>query len=501
MRFSAYARSASVLARSFLGSLFPPSAENHARSPQKAAETASPHFQISAEQPCFKPALFFGEKKVIVEYMQNELFGEPKKRENILSGEIVFTVSEYIGILNEGLKVFRAKIIGEASEVKIWSSGHVYFSLKDEKNGNVMNCVIWKSRYGILGVNLKDGMKIIASGRPEIYPPSGKISFIADTIELAGEGALKKEYERLKAKLEGEGIFALERKKKIPDYIQKVGIITSKQGAVLADFLNNLAKFNFKVKMIDSRVEGQLAVGDMLSAIRTFRKKDIEVLVIMRGGGSLESMLAFNNEVLVREAVDFPVPIIAAIGHHKDVPLLALSADMAVSTPTAAANLLSTPWEQAELLLEKSKIDISDKYRNWLEEANELLKRTSDIAVKFWDLISKKYKDALLKINIFFQRARDAIKNIKSGLEGDWGLVKNGFNQALVKTGRELDNNSMMARNNDPLRQLKLGYSIVRIGEKIIKTVEAVKVGENIDICLNDGAISSEIKSISKNNN
>ncbi|KKQ68610.1 MAG: exodeoxyribonuclease VII large subunit [Candidatus Nealsonbacteria bacterium RIFCSPHIGHO2_01_FULL_38_55] len=426
----------------------------------------------------------------------NTLFGEAKKRENILSEENVFTVSEYIKILNESLMVFKAKIIGEASEVKIWSSGHVYFSLKDEKNGNVMNCVIWKSRYGILGVNLKDGLKIIASGRPEIYPPSGKISFIADTIELAGEGALKKEYERLKAKLESEGIFAFERKRKIPDYIQKIGIITSKQGAVLADFLNNLAKFNFKVKMIDSRVEGQLAVGDILSAIKTFRKKDIEILVIMRGGGSLEALLAFNNEILVREAANFPVPIIAAIGHDKDVPLLALAADFAVSTPTAAANLLNRPWEQAELSLERYKIDISDKYRNCLEETNGFLRQSSDIAVKFWDLISKKYKDASAKINIFFQRIKDAMANIKSGIEGDWGLVKNGFNQALIKAGWELDNDFRIARDNDPMRQLKLGYSIAMVREKIIKTVEATKVGENIDITLSDGEISSEIKNI-----
>jgi len=435
-------------------------------------------------------------------FMENTLFGEERKRENrenILNGEVVFTVSEYIGILNESLRVFKAKIIGEASEVKIWSSGHVYFSLKDEKNGNVLNCVIWKSRYGILGVNLKDGLKIIASGRPEIYPPSGRISFIAETIELAGEGALKKEYDRLKAKLESEGIFALERKKKIPDYIQKIGIITSKQGAVLADFLNNLAKFNFKVKMIDSRVEGQLAVGDMLSAIKTFRKQDIEALVIMRGGGSLESMMAFNNEVLVREAANFPAPIIAAIGHHKDVPLLALAADIAVSTPTAAANLLSRPWEQAELAFEKYKMDISNKYRDWLEEVNGVLRKSSDIAAKFWDLISKKYKEGLQKINIFFQRARDAMANIKSGLEGDWALVKNGFSQALAETSRQLDNDFRMARNNDPMRQLKLGYSIVRAGEKIVKSVGAIKVGENIDISLSDGAISSEIKSISKN--
>lgn len=169
-------------------------------------------------------------------------------KQNALDSEKVFTVSEYIGIVNEGLKIFKAKIIGEVGEVKVWSSGHVYFSLKDEKDGSVISCIIWKSRYNIYGIELKEGLKIIAFGYPEIYPPSGKISFIAETIELAGESALKKEYEKLKKKLTNEGLFAEERKRLIPKYCRKVGLITSKQGAALGDFFKQFRKIRISDK-------------------------------------------------------------------------------------------------------------------------------------------------------------------------------------------------------------------------------------------------------------
>ena len=257
--------------------------------------------------------------------------------------EIIFSISEYIELLNIGLKKSKAKIIGEVSEVGFGPTGHVYFSLKDEKDGSVLKCIIWKSKYILFGIRLEEGLKIIASGYPEIYPLSGRLSFIAEVLEHAGEGTLKKEYEKLKKKLAEEGIFAEERKRPLPKYLRRVGLITSKQGAVLADFLSNLGKYGFKIKMIDSRVEGQGAVEDLLLSIKTFKKQDIEALVIMRGGGSLESMLAFNNELLVREVAGFPVPVIAAIGHDKDVPLMSLAADLAVSTPTAAANRLTEP--------------------------------------------------------------------------------------------------------------------------------------------------------------
>ena len=184
------------------------------------------------------------------------------------SKDKIFSVSEYIDILNTELKKYRAKIIGEVSEISFGPTGHVYFSLKDEKDGSIIKCIIWKSIYSIYGIELKIGDKIIAFGAPNMHRLYG-FSFIAETIEYAGEGTLEKEYKRLKKKLTEQGAFAEIRKRPILKYPQRIGVITSRQGAVLADFLNNLGKFGFKIKMIDSRVEGQAAVADLLSSIKT----------------------------------------------------------------------------------------------------------------------------------------------------------------------------------------------------------------------------------------
>ncbi len=319
-------------------------------------------------------------------------------------GEIIFSISEFIELLNIGLKKSKAKIIGEVSEVGLGPTGHAYFSLKDEKDGSMIKCICWKSKYDLYGIKLEEGLKIIATGYPEIYPLSGRLSFIADVIEFAGEGTLQKEYEKLKKKLTEEGIFAKERKREIPKYPRKIGVITSKQGAVLADFLSNLGKYGFQVKMIDSRVEGQGSVEDLLSSIRTFKSQDIEVLVIMRGGGSLESMMAFNNELLVREVVDFKVPVIAAIGHHKDEPLVALAADLAVSTPSIAATTLTEPWRQIDLLVATA-----------------------------------------LKVSL--QRLDNIIQNAKIYLDNSWKDLIFGFKSLLSKISQQLENYNKMIFN------------------------------------------------------
>ena len=372
-----------------------------------------------------------------------------------LDNEKIFSISEYIELLNMGLKRSKAKIIGEVSEISLGPTGHVYFSLKDEKDGNdgMMKCIIWKSKYILFGIKLEEGLKIIASGYPEIYPLSGRLSFIAETIEYAGEGILKKEYEKLKKKLAEEGIFAEERKRPIPKYPCKVGLITSKQGAVLADFLSNLGKYGFQIKMIASRVEGQGAVEDLLSAIKTFKKQDIEVLVIMRGGGPLESMLAFNNELLVREVAGFKVPVIAAIGHHKDEPLVALAADLAVSTPSIAATSLTEPWRQVDLLVETA-------------------------------------------LKICLQKLDNIIQNVKINLENSWRGLIFGFESLLAKISRQLEHSAKILYLNNPERQLRLGYSIARCGGKIVRSVKNVKLGEDLDIRVADGNIISEIKDI-----
>jgi len=389
----------------------------------------------------------------------------------------IYTVSEFVSFLNEDLKWMKTKIVGEVGEAKAGPTGHMYFTLKDERDGAMLNCIMWSSKYRLFGITLEPGKKIVAFGSPEIYAPSGRLSFIADTIELAGEGDLKKQYDELKKKLEKEGLFAKENKRPIPKYPHKIGIITSKQGAVIHDFLNNIGKFGFDIKMIDSRVEGQGAVEDLLGAIKTFRKKDIDVLVIIRGGGSMESLMCFNNEILVREIVGFPCPVIAGIGHDKDVPLSAMAADAMVSTPTAAASLLNESWNQALLLVERLEREILNRY----------------------SLIIRKYQEVENRVKLSLQKFRNDIMGLKTKIGAYGQIYSFGFGSLLIRVKEQLKNAEKIIEINNPERQLKLGYSIATVDGKIIRKTGDVKVGQDLEVMVADGKISSEIKKIDKN--
>ncbi|MDP1689034.1 MAG: exodeoxyribonuclease VII large subunit [bacterium] len=363
--------------------------------------------------------------------------------------EKIFSVSEFIEILNIFLKKDEVRIIGEVTQVQFPASGHVYFSIKDKNGEASLSCIIWKGVYARCAVNIETGMELILTGCPNIYAPTGRISFVASAIELHGEGALKKAYDELKKKLETEGIFAQERKKILPELIHKIGVITSKEGAVIHDFENNLGKFGYEINFVDSRVEGQQAVKSLIEAVRTLKKKDIEVLVIIRGGGSLESLQGFNNEMLIREIIDFRVPVIAGIGHDKDVPLMALAADYMVSTPTAAAHLLNVSWEEAY-----SKI----------QQVPHLLTRISE-----------------------------QFKKIRMDLDLAWNTILNHTKDGISAVTEILKFADQSIRLNDPTRQLKLGYSLVRKNGKIIKSVRGLNIGEQLNIEVEDGSLVTKI--------
>jgi exodeoxyribonuclease VII large subunit len=372
--------------------------------------------------------------------------------------EKVFTVVEYVEILNTFFKAQAVKITGEISELKRAASGHVYFTIKDKAANGVMDCIIWSRNYAMCGVALEVGMEIILSGHANVYAPSGRLSFVADTVELVGEGALKKAYDDLRKKMEAEGVFAEERKRVLPDYVSRIGVITSMKGAVIHDFENNLGKFGFVVKVIDSRVEGQQSVAPLLAAIKAMRAQTIEggasandaieALVIIRGGGSLESLQAFNNETLVREVVDFPVPVIAGIGHDQDVPLMALAADYMTSTPTAVAHLLSRSWEEA--------------YAKVREFAGLL------------------------------NRFPLEIQEVKNVLRREWDSMERTFSDALVEAKQTIEMAHMAAKHNDPSRQLALGYSIARVGGKILRSTKDVHSGDAIALQVNDGTVDAK---------
>lgn len=365
----------------------------------------------------------------------------------------ILSVSEYIDLVNEGLKEFSVKIIGEVGKVTIDFNGHAYFSMRDEKDQSIIECAMWASKYRLYGVKLVEGMKVIAYGYPDIYKRTGRFKFICETMEPAGEGELKKKYEELKKKLAAEGLFESSKKRSVPKYAQKIGIITSKQGAVLSDFSSNIGHHGLIIKLIDSRVEGVDAIVDLIVSVKTFKKQDIEVLVIMRGGGSFESLQAFNNELLVREIASFPVPVIAAIGHDKDVPLVSLAADIEVSTPSIATVKLNESWNNAKLYLDKFKNEIIGGFKNILENNKFLVINT--------------------------------INTIKIGLKSLLQTIK-----------QKLDNAEAIIYANNPERQLEVGYSIVRINGRVVKSIKTVSLGDSMETALFDGIITSEIKKI-----
>ena len=431
-------------------------------------------------------------------------------------------VSEYLGILNEGLREYYASIIGEVGQVSKSSRGHVYFSLKDHKKESVIYCVIWKSNFQMFGIDLVDGMEIVATGYPDIYEPTGRLTFKADTIELVGEGVLKKAYEELKLKLTGEGIFDVAKKRPIPEYPHKIGVITSIHGAVIHDFINNLGRYGFHVKIMDSRVEGQQAVRELLLSMRSFRKEDTDVLVMIRGGGSLESLMPFNNEALVREVSNYPVPVIAGIGHHLDVPLVSLAADAMESTPTATANLLNKSWDRAEHMVQRYQREIFKTYSHTLSETRFALGQSTNsiqaglnTLINYYKEIEYTLKSNISKVAFTIQIKRRAmgeiaravkrqfrrrVKGVEENIGRYWfNSLEPCFADHLLNVRKKIDIFDNIIRLNDPVRQLRLGYSITRISGKVVRSVGDVEIGDLLDIQVADGEIESQVKGKDKN--
>ena len=413
---------------------------------------------------------------------------------NIKKEEKPYTVSNYLNLLNSEVRKHSGRIQGEVSSFDV-RSNYLFFTLKDKQDESLLNCFMWNNNYQMSGIAIEKGMEIIIDGFPEIYKKTGKLSIQVSAIELVGEGALKKAYDELKKKLEKEGLFSKERKKPIPEFPQKIGLITSKEGAVIHDFLNNLGTYGYCTKFINSKVEGQIAVKDLISAIEYFNNQDIDILVIIRGGGSFESLQAFNNETLVRKISECKIPIICGIGHDKDAPLASLVADKDVSTPTAVTNILNKAWDNILRDLTVFERDIMYKYQEAITNTKYNLEELSNKIRKHFGFIFQKFnelkhslKNALLGINYKIKDIRKTLKNLLDS------LLKN-FQKKIEKTNNSLDNIEKEIKILDPARQLKLGYSIASIDGKIIKRVKQVNSEDIVDIQVSDGKIKSKVDS------
>lgn len=402
------------------------------------------------------------------------------------------SVSQYLDKLNSSLKGEKAKIIGEVSGFQEYPGRtYLYFSIKDSKDQSTVKCFMWKRDFHISGVALTDGMEVIITAYPNIYKPNGGLTMQVELLERVGEGALQIAYEKLKKELENEGLFSESRKRPLPDFPHKIGVITSKSGAVINDFLTNIGKFGYEILFVDSRVEGQEAIKELLSAVETLKHKDIDVLVIMRGGGSLESFQAFNNEVLVRAVAKFPVPVLTGIGHDKDAPLVSLVSDKNVSTPTAVANLLNSSWNSALANVNMAEQKINFGFESVLKDSRFIIDNSEVLIQKRFNALFDIFKKAeqtlagaVGRIGSGIDRIKDNIKQAEKDLVRDFSLMVGGV-EILVSQSEKL------ILQSSPENQLKRGYSIVRRGGKVLRSIKEVKKGDQLDISVSDGIIKS----------
>jgi exodeoxyribonuclease VII large subunit len=270
-------------------------------------------------------------------------------------GRRVWTVRELVGSLRTSLEREYGDtwVEGEVSTYRPADSGHLYFTLKDE--GGQLRAVMFRTQARLLRFRPQDGMQVIARGRVTIYEGRGELQLVAEYLEPKGAGALQIAFEQLKARLEAEGLFAAERKKPIPSLPKTIGIVTSPRAAALQDILNILRRRHQTANILiyPAQVQGESAAAEVTEGIRYFnRAKNVDVILVARGGGSFEDLACFNDEALARAVVASRIPLISAIGHETDFTIIDFVADLRAPTPSAAAELVIRARAEIEEQLE-----------------------------------------------------------------------------------------------------------------------------------------------------
>jgi exodeoxyribonuclease VII large subunit len=255
----------------------------------------------------------------------------------------IFTLREVSDAIRAALErgLTNIWISGEISGTKLVSSGHCYFTLKDAEAQ--IKCVCWKLTYGRLKFRPKDGIQVIVRGRVDIYEQRSEYQFVVETIEPQGQGALQLAFERLRQKLLSEGLFDSARKRPLPRFPRRIGIVTSPQGAVIRDFVQILSRRfpGLHVRLFAAKVQGPESIDDIRRGLDYFgRSPWAEVVVLARGGGSLEDLWTFNEEAVARAIAASPIPVVSAIGHETDVTIADFVADLRAPTPSAAAEMI-----------------------------------------------------------------------------------------------------------------------------------------------------------------
>lgn len=355
-------------------------------------------------------------------------------------------------------------VTGEISNFKDHSSGHYYFTLKDDKAQ--VNAIMWSSRNKELIFKPESGMKVTVKGRITLYETRG--SYQIDIFEMlpAGEGELQLAFERLKQKLFNEGLFSDIHKKVLPEFPERVGVITAETGAALQDFIRVTEKrFPIvKIFLFQAVMQGSGSAESIIKALKTANKKihDLDIIVITRGGGSLEDLWTFNDERLARAIFDSHIPVVSAIGHEIDFTICDFVADLRAPTPSAAAEMI---FPDKNVLL-RNLNDYGSELRNTVREKTGNLK-------KFLDSISGNY---------YVRRVTDIINEYNFRLDDIHRKMDNEVSGSFKEIRNILNTNEKLLNSLNPDMVLKRGFSIISIPESDIIITRKKMLSENTDV-------------------
>ena len=394
----------------------------------------------------------------------------------------VFQINTYIhNMFKEDYLLSDVSVTGEISNLKYHSSGHIYFTLKDEQSA--ISCAIFRSYASKLNIVLKDGDKIVANGSIGNYVPSGSVSFSITSVEYAGVGDLTVKFEELKNKLSEQGLFDKEFKKPIPKFPKTIGVVTAPTGAAIRDIISVSKRRNPYISIIlyPALVQGEGAAASIVNGIETLSKYGVDVIIVGRGGGSLEDLWAFNEEEVAYAIFQCDIPIISAVGHEIDVTISDFTADLRAATPSAAAELAVPDVSQI----------ISD-LDNYSKSLDRDVKRVVDINRRKIEL----YKSKLTALSPQNKLSKQKIlidsynKNIDL-------LIKN----IIKRKKSEVENLSNRLKGVSPLERLKAGMAYLTddTGKRIVG-VASLNINDSVKITMKDGYAKGRIEFIEKEN-
>jgi len=393
------------------------------------------------------------------------------------NSKVVFSVSDLTYqikiLLEENFPTLWVK--GEVSNYKKHYSGHYYFTLKDQTSQ--ISCVMWKSRTHSIPFELEDGMQVHIFGNLRLYEKSGRYQLDSILIQQAGIGELQIKFEELKKQLNEEGLFDESYKKLLPELPEKISIITSPTGAAIKDILSVIRRRYPVCELVvrGVKVQGEGAADEIVDAIEQINKiEDIDLIILGRGGGSLEDLWAFNEEIVARAIFDSRIPIISAVGHDIDYTISDFVADLRAPTPSAAAELAVPDINELKSRIIDNFQYIKSNIENYLENLKNNIK---------YFINSYAFRKPVDIVKQHSQRIDDLIPRLISIYENQIFTNKN-----------KVDNLVSRLDTLHPRHVLKRGYAVVQKNQEIVKSIDNVEISDQLDIRLIDGEIKSTVR-------